>query len=91
MYEGFNVLFKLLWSRNLKVLQNYYKLEVLNKQKLLDSTIIAEDINRISLLLRKHLLTPQIQELQVHAAIHQTQAESQAQQVCVSNLNVHII
>jgi len=65
----------------MKILQNYYKLEVSNKHKQLDSTIIAEDINRISLLLRKHLLTQQIQELQVHAAIHQTQAESQAQQV----------
>jgi len=71
----------------LKILHNYYKLEESNKQKLLDSTIIAEDINRISLLLRKHLLTPQIQELQVHAAIHQTQAESQAQQVCFSKLS----
>lgn len=75
----------------MKILQNYYKLEVSNKQKLLDSTIIAEDINRISLLLRKHLLTPQIQDLQVHAAIHQTQAESEAQQVCVSNFNFYII
>jgi len=89
MYERC-VLIKLLLFRNLKILQNYYKLEVSNKQKLLDSTIIAEDINRISLLLRKHLLTPQIQELQVHAAIHQTQAESQAQQVCVSKLSLHI-
>ncbi|XP_060881213.1 golgin-45 isoform X1 [Metopolophium dirhodum] len=72
---------------NLKILQNYYKLEVSNKQKLLDSTIIAEDINRISLLLRKHLLTPQIQELQVHAAIHQTQAESQAQQILIQKMS----
>ncbi|XP_027842864.2 golgin-45 [Aphis gossypii] len=71
---------------NLKVLQNYYKLEVSTKQKLLDSTTIAEDINRISLLLRKHLLTTQIQELQVHSAIHQTQAESQAQQILAQKM-----
>ncbi|KAL5232624.1 hypothetical protein ACI65C_000034 [Semiaphis heraclei] len=71
---------------NLKILQNYYKLEVSNKHKQLDSTIIAEDINRISLLLRKHLLTQQIQELQVHAAIHQTQAESQAQQLLAKKM-----
>ncbi|XP_022166560.1 golgin-45 isoform X2 [Myzus persicae] len=71
---------------NLKILQNYYKLEVSNRPKLLDSTIIAEDINRISLLLRKHLLTSQIQDLQVHAAIHQTQAESQAQQILTQKM-----
>ncbi|XP_015377134.1 PREDICTED: golgin-45 [Diuraphis noxia] len=71
---------------NLKMLQNYYKLEVSNKHKQLDNTIIAEDINRISLLLRKHLLTQQIQELQVHAAIHQTQAESQAQQLLTQKM-----
>lgn len=74
----------------MKVLQNYYKLEVSTKQKLLDSTTIAEEINRISLLLRKHLLTTQIQELQVHSAIHQTQAESQAQQVCIFILTFHV-
>lgn len=65
----------------MKILQNFYKLEVSTKQKLLDSTTMAEDINKISLSLRKHLLTLQIQELHVHAAVHQTQAESQAQQV----------
>lgn len=65
----------------MKILQNEFKLEVSSKQKPLDSTTIAEDINRISLLLRKHLLSTQNHELQVHAAVHQTQAESQAQQV----------
>lgn len=51
------------------------------KQKPLDSTTIAEDINQMSLLLRKHLLGTEIKEPQVHAAVHQTQAESQAQTV----------
>lgn len=35
----------------------------------------------ISSLLRKHLLSTQIQELNVHVTVHQTPAESQAQQV----------
>lgn len=65
----------------MKILQNEYKLEISNKQKPLDSTTMAEDINKISLLLRKHLLGTKPQELQVHAAVHQTQAESQAHQV----------
>jgi len=64
---------------NLKILQNEYKLDTSAKQKPLDSSTIAEDINKISLLLRKHLLGSQSQELQVHAAVHQTQVESQAQ------------
>jgi len=65
----------------LKILQNEYKLETSTKQKPLDSTTIAEDINKISLLLRNHLLGTQTDGLHVHAAVHQTQAESQAQQV----------
>lgn len=66
---------------HLKMLQNEYKLEVSTKQKPLDSTTIAEDINKISLLLRNHLLGTQTEELHVHAAVHQTLAESQAQQI----------
>lgn len=65
----------------MKILHNEYKLETSAKQKPLDSTTIAEDINQISLLLRKHLLGTEIKEPQVHAAVHQTQAESQAQTV----------
>lgn len=65
----------------MSLLQNEYKLEVSAKQKPLDNTTIAEDINRISLLLRKHLLGSKTQDLQVHVAVHQTQAESKAQQV----------
>lgn len=65
----------------MKILQNEYKLEVTAKQKPLDNTTIAEDINRISILLRKHLIGTKNQELQVHNAVHQTQAESRAQQV----------
>jgi hypothetical protein len=65
----------------LKILQNEFKLEISTKQKPLDNTTIAEDINKISLSLRKHLLSTQNHELQVHVAVHQTQAESQAQQV----------
>lgn len=65
----------------MKILQNEFKLETSTKQKPLDSTTLAEDINKISLLLRQHLLNTQIQELQVHAAVHQTSAESRAQQV----------
>lgn len=63
------------------MLQDEYKLDAPTKQKPLDNTTIAEDINRISLLLRKHLLSTQIQELSVHVTVHQTPAESQAQQV----------
>lgn len=63
------------------MLQNEFKLEISAKQKPLDSTTIAEDINRISLLLRNHLLGTQTQENQVHYAVHQTHAESEAQQV----------
>ncbi|VVC45408.1 Hypothetical protein CINCED_3A019973 [Cinara cedri] len=67
---------------NLKILQNEYKLEVPSKQKLLDSTTIAEDINKISLSLRKHLLGPQNQQNQnIHFAVHQTPTESRAQQI----------
>lgn len=66
----------------MKILQNEYKLEVQSKQKLLDNTTIAEDINRVSLLLRKHLLGPHNQQHQnIHVAVHQTPAESRAQQV----------
>lgn len=73
----------------MKILQNEYKLEISNKQKPLDSTTMAEDINKISLLLRKHLLGTKTQELQIHAAVHQTQAESLAQQVRL-NYNLYI-
>lgn len=65
----------------MKILQNEYKLELSTKLKPLDSTTIAEDINRISLLLRKHLLGTKTQDFRVHAAVHQTPTESQAQQV----------
>jgi len=68
----------------LKILQNEYKLETSTKQKPLDSTTIAEDINKISLLLRNHLLGTETKGLRVHAAVHQTQAESQAQQVRIN-------
>jgi len=71
----------------LKILQNEYKLEISTKQKPLDSTTIAEDINKISSLLRKRLLGIQTEEFHVHAAVHQTQAESQAQQVRVYFFN----
>lgn len=67
--------------RNLNILKNEFKLEISVKQKPLDSTTIAEDVNRISLLLKKHLLSTQNQEHQIHNAVHQTQAESEAQQV----------
>lgn len=63
------------------MLQNEFKLELSTKQKPLDSSTIAEDINRISLLLRNHLLGTQTQENQIHYAVHQTHAESEAQQV----------
>lgn len=63
------------------MLQNEFKLELSTKQKPLDSTTIAENINRISLLLRNHLLGTQTQENQIHYAVHQTHAESEAQQV----------
>lgn len=65
------------------MLQNEFKLELSAKQKPLDSTTIAEDINRISSLLRNHLLGTQTQENQIHYAVHQTHAESEALQVMV--------
>ncbi|XP_050532258.1 golgin-45 [Daktulosphaira vitifoliae] len=66
---------------NLKILQSEYKIEPLVKQKSLNSISIAEDINRISLLLKQSLVKNSTQELQVHAAVHQTEAETRAQQL----------
>ncbi|XP_050436982.1 golgin-45 [Adelges cooleyi] len=71
---------------NLRLLQNEYKLETLTKQKPLNSTTIAEDINRISFILKRHLIKSPAQELQVHAAVHQTEAESRAQQLLGQSL-----
>lgn len=73
------------------MLQNEFKLELSTKQKPLDNTTIAEDINRISLLLRNHLLGTQTQENQIHYAVHQTRAESEAQQVMLYFSYYHII